>query len=284
MRLVIGPSSIRNQQVGQLLHFLISLRDCWLKHSLQPTLLTMSKAVAMQQERYVGYYRVSTQRQGRSGLGLDAQRKAIADRLCGGGQLIAEYTEVESGRRNDRPRLAEALAACRLHRATLIIAKLDRLARNVAFVSNLMDAGVDFQATDFPQANRLTIHILAAVAEHEANVTSDRTRAALAAAKARGVRLGGFRGRAGTCNDLARARASRTDKAMRRASDLRTIFQEIQHSGAQSLCAMAAALNHRGITAPRGGDWAASQVKRVLSRLATESGTGSSISFAVNLH
>jgi DNA invertase Pin-like site-specific DNA recombinase len=218
--------------------------------------------------RYIAYYRVSTQRQGRSGLGLQAQQKAVKDRLCDGRELISEYTEIESGRRNDRPRLAEALAACRLHRATLIIAKLDRLARNVAFVSNLMEAGVDFIAVDFPTANRLTIHILAAVAEHEGRMISDRTRAALAAAKARGVRLGGFRGRAGTCNDLARARATRTAKALRRASDLRTTIQEIQNNGAQSLCAVAADLNSRGITAPRGGDWAPSQVRRVLSRLA----------------
>jgi DNA invertase Pin-like site-specific DNA recombinase len=131
-----------------------------------------------------------------------------------------------------------------------------------------MDSDVDFEAVDFPQANRLTIHILAAVAEHEARMISDRTRAALAAAKARGVRLGGFRNRAGTCTDLARARAARTDKAVRRASDLRTTIQEIQASGTQSLCAIAAGLNLRGITAPRGGDWAPSQVRRVLSRLA----------------
>jgi DNA invertase Pin-like site-specific DNA recombinase len=132
-----------------------------------------------------------------------------------------------------------------------------------------MEAGVEFEATDFPQANRLTIHILSAVAEHEARMISDRTRAALAAAKARGVPLGGWRGRAGTCNDLARARATRTDKAVRRASDLSTTIQEIQQNGAQSFCAVAYALNQRGITAPRGGVWRAAQVKRVLSRLAT---------------
>jgi len=222
----------------------------------------------MKSNRYIAYYRVSTQRQGRSGLGLEAQRKAIADRLCGSGKLISEYTEVESGRRTDRPRLAEALAACRLHRATLIIAKLDRLARNVAFVSRLMDSDVEFEAVDFPTANRLTIHILAAVAENEARMISERTRIALAAAKARGARLGGFRGRAGTCNDLARARAARTDKAVRRASDLRTTILEIQSNGAQSLGAVASGLNQRGITAPQGGNWSRSQVRRVLSRLA----------------
>jgi DNA invertase Pin-like site-specific DNA recombinase len=111
------------------------------------------------------------------------------------GSIGRRILEIESGRRNDRPRLAEALTACTLHRATLIIARLDRLARNVAFVSNLMEAGVDFEAVDFPQANRLTIYILSAVAE--AKMISDRTRNALAAAKSRGTRLGGFRGCAG---------------------------------------------------------------------------------------
>jgi DNA invertase Pin-like site-specific DNA recombinase len=123
--------------------------------------------------RFVAYLRVSTQRQGASGLGLDAQHKAIADYLNGGNwQLVAEHVEVESGRRDDRPELAKALAACRVHGATLIIAKLDRLARNVAFISNLMAAGVEFVAVDFPQANRLTVHILAAVAEHEREMIS----------------------------------------------------------------------------------------------------------------
>jgi DNA invertase Pin-like site-specific DNA recombinase len=98
----------------------------------------------MREQRFIGYYRVSTQRQGRSGLGLDAQQKAVKDHLCGRGKLVAQYTEIESGRLSDRPKLAEALAACRLHRATLVIAKLDRLARNVAFVSNLLEAGADF--------------------------------------------------------------------------------------------------------------------------------------------
>jgi DNA invertase Pin-like site-specific DNA recombinase len=144
--------------------------------------------------KFVAYYRV-TQRQGRSGLGLDAQRKAVADHLNGGGwRIVAEFTEIESGKRSDRPKLAEALKACRVLGATLIIAKLDRLARNVHFISGLMESGVDFTAVDFPQANRLTVHILAAVAEHEAKLISERTKPALAAAKARGVKLGGDRG------------------------------------------------------------------------------------------
>jgi DNA invertase Pin-like site-specific DNA recombinase len=129
-----------------------------------------------------------------------------------------------------------------------------------------MDSGIDFEAVDFPQANRLTIHILAAVAENEAQAISLRTRAALAAAKARGTRLGGFRGRAGTCNDLARARAARTAKADRRASDLAATIDAIGNDGATSFGQFAAALNARGITAPRGGEWYAAQVRRVLLR------------------
>jgi DNA invertase Pin-like site-specific DNA recombinase len=140
---------------------------------------------------FIAYYRVSTDRQGRSGLGLEAQRAAVGRYLAGiGGILMAEHTEVETGRRNDRPELAKALAACRKHKARLVIAKLDRLSRNVAFIATMMDAGVEFVACDNPHATRLTLHILAAVAEHEREMISARTKAALQAAKARGVRLG----------------------------------------------------------------------------------------------
>ena len=140
---------------------------------------------------FVAYLRVSTEGQGRSGLGLEAQREAVARHVTGaGGVIAAEFVEVESGRKKDRPQLAAALAACRSGRTTLVIAKLDRLARNVAFVSNLMESGVEFVAADMPAVNRLTVHILAAVAEEEARMISARTKAALAAAKARGVQLG----------------------------------------------------------------------------------------------
>lgn len=218
------------------------------------------------QPRYISYYRVSTARQGKSGLGLDAQRQAVLAYL-NGAKLISEFVEVESGGRNDRPELTEALAACRLQRATLVIAKLDRLARNVAFVSNLMDAGVEFVAVDYPTANRLTIHILSAVAEHEARMISERTRAALAAAKERGRALGGFRGRAGTCADCARARATRTAKANRRASDLAPTIQAIREGGGRSLRSIATGLNALAIAAPRGGLWTAAQVRRALQRM-----------------
>src|SRR4051794_33128778 len=137
-------------------------------------------------DKYIAYYRVSTDRQGCSGLGLDAQRAAVASYLAGREPLLAEYTEIESGKKNDRPQLAVALGECHRRRARLVIAKLDRLARNVHFISGLMESGVDFVAVDMPEANRLTLHILAAVAEHEREMISRRTKEALAAAKARG--------------------------------------------------------------------------------------------------
>ena len=136
-------------------------------------------------------YRVSTDRQGRSRLGLEAQQKTVMDCLNGGAwELVGEFIEVESGKKSDRPELARALNACRKHKARLVIAKLDRLSRNLAFVATLMEFGVEFVAVDNPHANKLTIHILAAVAEHEREAISERTKAALAAAKARGTRLG----------------------------------------------------------------------------------------------
>src|SRR5690349_22691039 len=221
----------------------------------------------MAEGRFVAYYRVSTDRQGRSGLGLDAQRSAVTDYLNGGNwQLVAEFTEVESGRKNDRPELAKALATCRRIGATLIIAKLDRLARNVAFVSNLMEAGVEFVAVDFPQANRLTIHILAAVAEHERGMISARAKAALAAAKARGTKLGNPNGLSAEARTrgTAVAVAKRKAAASARTADLRPIVEEIKASGRTSLRAIAAGLDARQIPAPRGGRWTAPAVMRLL--------------------
>ena len=141
--------------------------------------------------QFVSYVRVSTERQGKSGLGLEAQQAAVGTYIAGRhGRLHQEYREIESGKKDDRPQLAAALAACRKNKAVLVIAKLDRLARRVSFISALMDGDVDFVACDFPQANRLTLHILAAVAEHEREMISQRTRAALQAARNRGVKLG----------------------------------------------------------------------------------------------
>lgn len=227
----------------------------------------------MAQGKFISYLRVSTQRQGRSGLGLEGQRSAVAEYLNGGRwKLVAEVVEIESGKRNDRPKLAEALRLCRVHGATLIIAKLDRLARNVNFISNLMESGVEFVAVDLPQANRLTVHIMAAMAEHEAAMISARTRAALAAAKARGTQLGGKRwnsSKIASKGNVASAQV-RSEAAAKRASDLLPIIEALRADGAASLRQIAAALNERGITTSRGGEWSAVQVQRVLSSAAQE--------------
>lgn len=219
--------------------------------------------------KFIAYYRVSTKRQGLSGLGLDAQRESVAAYLTGvKGKLVAEFTEVEHGTRkgNHRPQLAAALAQCRIHSATLIIAKLDRLARNVAFVSNLMESKVEFTACDFPQANRLTVHILASVAEHEAEMISTRTKLALAAAKRKGVILGGDRGNTHLIyrkGNRASAKV-RSELAQRRAADLLPVIEAIKAEGAVSLRQIADALNQRGISTARGGEWSAVQVSRVV--------------------
>jgi DNA invertase Pin-like site-specific DNA recombinase len=230
--------------------------------------------------QFVSYLRVSTKGQGRSGLGLDAQRDAVASFLSGqGAKLAYEYIEVESGKRNDRPKLAEALTMCRALGARLVVAKIDRLARNVHFVSGLMESGVDFVAADMPSVNRLTVHVLAAVAEEEARAISKRTKEALAAAKVREVKLGGTRYRKDgeavmTLTDETREQAARARSAtaQRRATDLLPIIQAIKaECGANtSLGAIARALTERGVRTPRGKSavWSAVQVSRVLARAA----------------
>jgi len=215
--------------------------------------------------KFVAYYRVSTHRQGQSGLGLEAQQNAVREYLNGGNwKLAAEFTEVESGKHADRPELTAALEACRKHQAKLIIAKLDRLSRNVAFISALMDSGVEFIAVDMPEANRLTIHILAAVAEHEREAISSRTKDALAAAKARGVKLGNPR------LDDVRPAAAKSLKvgADKFATNVAPIIRDIQGAGITTLRGVADALNKRGIKTRRGRQWNASQVKNVIDRVA----------------
>jgi DNA invertase Pin-like site-specific DNA recombinase len=214
---------------------------------------------------FISYLRVSTQRQGASGLGLEAQRQAVAARVAGG-RLLGEYTEVESGKRNDRPQLLAALAHAESTGSIVVIAKLDRLARNVHFISSLMEAGVDFIACDLPAADKLTIHILAAVAEHEREMISQRTRAALVAAKARGVKLGNpngaraLRGR-GNAAGVAGIKAA---AAARRARMLR-IIAGIQAIGVTSFASIARELDRRAILRPRGGRWRASTVRALLA-------------------
>lgn len=216
---------------------------------------------------FVTYLRVSTDRQGKSGLGLEAQRKAVADYVAGKGAIAAEYVEIESGKKNDRPQLARALVEAKRIGAVLLIAKLDRLARNVAFIANLLEAGVEIAAADMPEANRFLLHVMAAVAEHEAQAISDRTRAALAAAKARGVVLGWSmperkeEQRQASCKGAAK----NAKNACMHAASVLPVIRQIA-AGGKSLRQIADELNTRGIKTARGGLWYAGTVRNVRAR------------------
>jgi DNA invertase Pin-like site-specific DNA recombinase len=218
---------------------------------------------------FVAYYRVSTGKQAKSGLGIEAQREAVANYLNGGNwKIIAEYVEVESGKRSDRPQLDAALAAARARRVPLVVAKVDRLTRSVSFLSRLLDAGVDVRFADLPALEGATgkfmLQQMAAIAELEAGMISARTKAALAAAKKRGVVLGGYRGRSLTAKERKAGLVIRQEQAARRAADLAPIVEELQASGATSLRAIAAGLDERNIPTARGGEWSATQVMRLL--------------------
>jgi DNA invertase Pin-like site-specific DNA recombinase len=217
-------------------------------------------------KKMIAYYRVSTKKQGDSGLGLEAQEASVRAYVAANGcEIIAAYTEVESGKKNSRIELTRAIAHAKRSKATLVIAKLDRLARNVAFVANLMESGVDFVACDNPVANRLTVHILAAVAEAEAQAISERTKAALAAAKARGTKLGTNNlTRAGTLRGAAAGVVAIRAKKDAAYADLMPSLREMASSGL-SLRAIAARLNADGHSTRTGRDWNAMQVSRVLA-------------------
>jgi DNA invertase Pin-like site-specific DNA recombinase len=227
-----------------------------------------------QTRTFVAYFRVSTDRQGRSGLGLEAQQAAVAGFLRPGDKLLdPPFVEVESGRKADRPQLAAAIARCRKTGATLVIAKLDRLARKVAFVANLMEAGVPFVAADMPNATPFMLHVYAAVAEEEARAISLRTKAALAAAKARGTPLGGKRpGQRAPTVEVAKMGAEAASSARKAAADRAAYsalprIEELRAQGV-SLGQIADKLLREGVKTPRGGAWTATAVRRALQRCA----------------
>jgi DNA invertase Pin-like site-specific DNA recombinase len=221
--------------------------------------------------KIIAYLRVSTAKQGHSGLGLEAQRTAIesyAERVKG--KIVQSFTEVESGKVNHRPQLAKALHLAKVTGATLVIAKLDRLSRNAAFLLTLRDSGVKFVAADLPDANELTVGIMALVAQQEREAISRRTREALAAAKRRGIKLGNPNGaralrRAKTGN--AASVAVIRSKADAHAGNLRPVVEALKSEGVTSLGAIASQLNERGMLTPRGGRWHKSSVRNLIERL-----------------
>jgi DNA invertase Pin-like site-specific DNA recombinase len=219
--------------------------------------------------RFVVYLRVSTARQGTSGLGIETQREAVARHIAGAnGQVVAEFVEVVTGKRADRPELTRALAACRAHRATLLIAKLDRLARKATFIADLMESRVPFVVADMPNATPFQLHIYASLAEAEGKAISARTKAALAAAKARGKRLGNPNLRGGSGPEQARAAAAaKSAKAAERAADLLPLLAEVRAAGVGTLTGIAQALTTRGVPTPSGrGAWTPSTVMRLERR------------------
>lgn len=214
--------------------------------------------------KYVTYFRVSTTKQGNSGLGLEAQRAAVSAYIGPNDVIVGSHTEIESGRNCDRPELHKAMDYCRLTGATLLIAKLDRLSRRVSFLAALMDSDVPFVAADNPHATRFTLHILAAVAEHEAEAISQRTKAALRAAKARGVRLGGTVTRQFSSADVEKSASVRRAASEDHARRVLPVIEAIGRD--KSLRELANELNARGVATPRGGEWKAGTVWRVMQR------------------
>ena len=209
--------------------------------------------------KFVAYYRVSTTGQDESGLGEKAQKMAVQAHLAASpeAELVAEFREVESGKKKNRPELAEAIKLCKRHKATLIIAKLDRLARNVHFISGLMESGVDFVACDNPHANRLMVHILAAFAEHERELISQRTKDGLAAAKARGVVLGA---------NAAALKVKHCQAADQHATAIIEAVRAIPEEGRTHIAGLTREMNNRRIPTMKGGAWHRQSVYRLLDR------------------
>jgi DNA invertase Pin-like site-specific DNA recombinase len=218
--------------------------------------------------KYVAYYRVSTNKQGYQGLGMEAQHESVAGFIDStGGELVEEYTEVKSGKRNDRPQLEKALRKCKLTGFTLLIAKLDRLSRNASFLLSIRDSYIKFVAADMPEANNLTIGLMACLAEYESELISKRTKAALKVAKSRGTVLGNPRLDEVRCTDVTAAQTARLEKAKERNTEILEVIGEIQKDTDDklSLRAIANRLNAAGYTTARGKAWQATSVNRVLA-------------------
>lgn len=209
-------------------------------------------------KKFISYLRVSTDKQGTSGLGLEAQRAQVKTFADNAGEIITEFVEVESGKKSNRPQLKAALKACKKEGAVLLVAKLDRLSRTLSLIAQILDSGAEFVAADNPHANKFTIHILAAVAEFERDQISTRTKAALAAAKERGVKLGTY-GKV----LAAENKASADDYA----KELRPVIDDIRDAGHTTVRAIASELNRKGIETARGGSWHPNTVQRLLKRI-----------------
>ena len=218
-------------------------------------------------EQYVSYLRVSTQKQGYSGLGLEAQKEIIKNYLHDK-TPIAEFTEIESGRKTDRPKLKEALTQCRTTGATLIVAKLDRLARNVSFLSNLLESDVEIVFCDFPQANKMVLHILAAISQYEAELTAQRTKAALQAKKARGAKLGNPEHLMNKHKQaIANSNKTNSEKAKKNPNNKRAIaFLKVMISQGKSLTEMTDILNSEGFVTAQGCKFVPATVRRLIKR------------------
>ena len=222
--------------------------------------------------KFIAYYRVSTTKQGQSGLGLEAQQAAVADYLkSNAGDLITEYTEVQSGSKDDRPELQAALRQCRLTGATLLIAKLDRLSRNRSFLMSVQDSSVQFVAVDMPEANHFTVGLMACLADYERQLISERTKAALKAAKARGVKLGNPRLSEVRPTDTTKARQAKIIKAKQRNAEMVEIINEMVEAmrpdqrDCVSLRTLASLLNDAGYKTARGKEWHPTSVSRLLA-------------------
>jgi DNA invertase Pin-like site-specific DNA recombinase len=220
--------------------------------------------------RYVTYYRVSTERQGRSGLGLEAQRAAVEAFMHANGPRseLASFTEIESGKHADRPELAKALLRCRQTHAVLLVAKLDRLSRDAAFLLTLQQGAVKFVCADMPEANEAMIGFMAVMAQYERQMISTRTKAALAAAKARGQVLGNPKRVPGNRQSAALASAANVARATAHAADLREVIEDARRQGKTTLRQIADHLTSLSIPTPRRSTWTATAVSRVLAKLA----------------